>query len=79
MGRHELLEWINRQMQTEYTSVEALSDGVAYSQVIDAIHPGSINIFKLNLSTKYPEDNYRNIKLIEDALKKLKITQPLSF
>lgn len=79
MGRHELLEWINRQMQTEYTTVETLGDGVAYSQVIDAIHPGSINIFKLNLGTKYPEDNYRNIKLIEDALKKLKITQPLSF
>lgn len=52
---------------------------MAYSQLIDAIHPGSINIFKLNLSTKYPEDNYRNIRLIEDALKKLKIHQPLSF
>jgi RP/EB family microtubule-associated protein len=52
---------------------------VAYSQVIDAIHPGSINLSKLNLNTKYPEDNYRNIKLIEDALKRLKISQPLSF
>lgn len=56
-----------------------LSDGVAYSQMIDAIHPGAINIFKVNLNTKYPEDNYRNVKLIEDALKKLKINQPLSF
>jgi len=33
----------------------------------------------LNLSTRYPEDNYRNIKLVEDALKKLKIGQPFSF
>lgn len=53
-GKLELLEWINKLMQTEYSSVEALSDGVAYSQIIDAIHPGSINIFKLNLATRYP-------------------------
>ncbi len=66
-------------MQTEYTSVETLGDGVAYAQVIDAIHPGSVNIFRLNLSCRYPEDNYRNVRLLEEALKKLKISQPLSF
>ena len=79
LGRHELLEWINNQMQTEYSLVEMLGDGVAYAQVLDAIHPGSINIFRLNLTTKYPEDCLRNIKLVEDALKKLKIAQPISF
>lgn len=42
------------QMQTEYTSVELLGDGVAYAQVIDAIHPGSLNVIKLNLSCRYP-------------------------
>lgn len=79
LGRHELLEWINTQMQTEYTSVEGLADGVAYAQVIDAVNPGSLNILRLNLSTRYPEDNYRNIKLVEEALKKIKVTQPFSF
>ena len=56
-----------------------LSDGVGYAQVIDAIHPGSINIHRLNLNTKYPEDHLRNIRLIEEAIKKLKITQPIAF
>lgn len=79
LGRHELLEWVNSQMQTEYTSVEGLADGVAYAQVIDAVNPGSVSILKLNLSTRYPEDNYRNIRLVEEALKKLKVTQPFSF
>jgi RP/EB family microtubule-associated protein len=56
-----------------------LADGVAFAQLIDAIHPGSINIFKLNLSTRYPDDCLRNLKIVEDALKKLKIGQPFSF
>jgi RP/EB family microtubule-associated protein len=56
-----------------------LADGVAYCQTIDAIHPGSINITRINLNTRYPDDCLRNLKLLEDALKKLKITHPASF
>lgn len=56
-----------------------LADGVAFAQLIDAIHPGSINILRINLSTRYPDDCLRNLKILEDALKKLKISQPFSF
>jgi len=56
-----------------------LADGVAYAQIIDAIHPGSINILRINLATRYPDDCLRNLKMVEDALKKLKIGQPFSF
>jgi len=66
-------------METEYTTVETLGDGVAYAQMIDAIHPGSINIFKVNLNTKYPDDCQRNVKLVEDSLKKLQLSQPVSY
>jgi RP/EB family microtubule-associated protein len=57
-----------------------LGDGVAYAQILDAIHPGALNIFKINLSTRYPDDNLRNIKIVEDGLKKLQIQQqPFSY
>ena len=60
-------------------TVESLADGVAYAQVLDAVHPGCIALTRLNFTTRYPEDNLRNLRLVEDALKKLKITQPASF
>jgi hypothetical protein len=56
-----------------------LSDGVAYAQIIHAIHPGGFNINRLNLNIKYPDDCVRNVKLIEDALKHLKINQAFNF
>lgn len=33
---------------------------------------------RLNFNTRYPDDCVRNSKVLEDALKKLKITQPIS-
>jgi hypothetical protein len=56
-----------------------LADGVAYAQLLDAVHPGCISIARLNFTTRYPEDNLRNLRIVEDALKKLKINQPASF
>ena len=56
-----------------------LADGVAFSQLLDAVAPGSINIMRLNLSTRYPGDCLRNLKILESALKKLHINQPISF
>lgn len=79
LGKADLLAWINRSVETEYMTIESLADGVAYAQVLDAVHPGCLVITRLNLNTKYPEDNLRNLRLVEDALKKLKITQPASF
>jgi microtubule-associated protein, RP/EB family len=60
-------------------TVESLADGVGFAQLLDAIHPGCLPLVRLNFSPKYPEDNLRNLRLVEDALKKLKISQPASF
>ncbi len=56
-----------------------LADGIAYSQILDAIHPNSINVSRLNISARYPDDCLRNLRILESGLKKLKINQPVSF
>lgn len=42
LGRLELLAWLNEAVEADYPKVETCSDGIAYCQIIDAIHPGSI-------------------------------------
>lgn len=41
-----------------------LADGVGYCQLLDAIHPGSINITRVNLCTRYPDDCLRNLRIL---------------
>lgn len=77
MGRLELLSWINEITESDYPRIEALSDGIAYSQVIDMLHPKSVILSKLNCNNYpvYPrneDDFYRNLKVLEDALVKIK-------
>lgn len=47
MGRHELLSWVNTTVQSDYSKIENLSDGIAYCQIIDAFYANSIDILKL--------------------------------
>lgn len=47
LGRHELLSWVNSTVQSDYSKIENLSDGIAYCQIIDAFYPNSIDITKL--------------------------------
>jgi len=75
LGRLELLAWLNDFAETDYPKIEKCSDGVGYAQIFDAIHPNSVALHKLNFNVKYEEDNIRNLKLVDDCLKKLKINK----
>lgn len=41
-----------------------LSDGVAYCQILDALHPNGLNLTRLNLSARYPDDCLRNLRIL---------------
>ena len=73
LGRLELLGWLNEITETDYPKIELCSDGIAYCQVIDALHPGSIALHRLNFNARNKDDYARNIKVLEDALNKLKL------
>ena len=78
LGRLELLSWINEVTETDYPKIELCSDGIAYCQVIDALHPGSILLHKLNFNAKHKDDYTRNIKVLEEAVHKLKLQKQIS-
>ena len=47
-GRLELLGWLNDVCETDYPRIELCADGIGYCQIMDAIHPDSIPLYKLN-------------------------------
>ena len=73
LGRLELLAWLNEIAETDYPKIEHCSDGVAYCQVIDAIHPNTVQLSKLNFNAKHKDDNSRNLKVLDDVVSKLKL------
>ena len=73
LGRLELLSWVNDSLETDYPKIELLSDGIAYAQFLDAVHPNVVPLWKLNFQAKHKDDCARNLKLTEDLAKKLKL------
>ncbi|OMJ69159.1 hypothetical protein SteCoe_33176 [Stentor coeruleus] len=72
LGRLELLSWINEMTESDYPRIEALSDGIAYCQLIDLLHPKTVALIKLNFYPRSEDDNYKNLKVLEDAMIKLR-------
>ena len=79
MGRLELLAWVNDFVETDYTKIEQCWDGVGYTQIIDAIHPGVILLHKLDFNARHKDDYVRNLTLLDRALNKLKISKTVPF
>lgn len=73
LGRLELLAWINESVEADYPKIELCSDGIAYCQILDAIHPNVVPLAKLNFMPKHKDDNGRNLKVLDDCINKLKL------
>ncbi|CAG9335351.1 unnamed protein product [Blepharisma stoltei] len=72
MGRLELLGWINELMETDYPRIEALSDGIAYAQVLDLLYPKIVPLSKLTFNPRSEEDNAKNLRIVDDVLHRIK-------
>ena len=51
LGRSELLNWVNKTVESDYIKIEDLSDGVGFCQIIDAFFKNvskDMNTLKLN-------------------------------
>jgi len=73
MGRLELLSWLNEITEIEYPKVEMCCDAIGYCQVLDAIHPGVVQLSKLNFNAKFEGDFSRNLKILDETLSKLSL------
>ena len=75
IGRGELLNWLKDLLSINYEKIEQTSNGAAYCQIIDAIHPGTVNLGRVNYNANQGFEMTQNYKVLQDAFKKNHITQ----
>ncbi|TMW60889.1 hypothetical protein Poli38472_000931 [Pythium oligandrum] len=67
IGRLELLAWLNELLETDYTKIEHLADGIAYCQIFDALHPGKVSLQQVNFRARSVSDYERNFQVLRKA------------
>ena len=67
-GRSELLGWLNRTLGTDYLRLEECADCVAYAQLIEAVHPGTVPLHRLHFRARRDAERQHNAKILAAAL-----------
>ena len=73
----ELLSWLNSLLETDYTKIDHLGDGVAYLQVLDAVYPNSVPLHKLDFGAKSEQARLKNLRLLQRTLTQLGIKKEI--
>ena len=79
LGRLELISWLNRTLNADYASVQECADGVAYCQLLDALHPGKVALHRLDFNARFLGDCERNVKTLRDAMRALDLKVDVDF
>ncbi|KAG1962003.1 DNA (cytosine-5)-methyltransferase 3B [Pimephales promelas] len=73
----ELFDWLNDTLQATFSQVEHTCSGAAFCQLMDIIHPGSIDIKKVKFTAKENIDILNNFSLLQEAFNKAQIKKDL--
>lgn len=68
VSRVELLSWANSTFRLNLSKVEQCSNGAVYCQIIDACHPGSVTMKKVNWSARADHEAIPNYKILQQSL-----------
>ncbi|XP_071035896.1 microtubule-associated protein RP/EB family member 1 isoform X2 [Parasteatoda tepidariorum] len=71
LSRHDMLNWVNECLQSNYSKIEELCSGAAYCQFMDMLFPGSISLKKVKFKTQLEHEYIQNFKLLQAAFKRV--------
>lgn len=75
-SRSELLQWLNSELDLNYTKIEQCGSGAAYCQLMDSIF-GGIPMSKVKFDTKLEYDFRSNMKILQVAFNKQNMTKTI--
>lgn len=67
VSRTELLDWVNGLLGISLTKVEQCASGAVYCQIVDACHPGSVKMSKVNWMARADHEFIPNYKILQAA------------
>ncbi|VUZ43162.1 unnamed protein product [Hymenolepis diminuta] len=71
LSRHDILNWINTCLESNYGKIEELCTGAAYCQLMDMLFPGTLNFKKIKFNTHLEHEYIANFKQLQAIFKKL--------
>jgi len=75
VSRSELMRWANSTFHLNLSKIEQCANGAVYCQVIDACHPNSVTMKKVNWSARADHEAIPNFKVLQQAFDKNSITR----
>ena len=91
LSRHEMLSWVNANLQSQIGKVEELGTGAAYCQMMDMLFPGEnllrvefyqekvisglVPIKRVKFECKLEHESINNFKLLQASFKKMNVDQ----
>ena len=77
-SKSELLAWVNTTLDLEITGIEQTITGAIFCQLLDAAHPGTIRMNKVNWKAKLETEYITNFKIFQQGLSNNNIDKPIN-
>ncbi|KAL1020964.1 hypothetical protein UPYG_G00006960 [Umbra pygmaea] len=74
-NRYDLLDWLNKRLEIQFTRVEQICSGSCYCQLMDCLFPGCIDLSTVKFQTQEQTDFLHNYSLLQAAFKKNGVTK----
>ena len=77
-SKSELLTWVSTTLNLEIKSIEETQTGAIFCQILDALHPGTVRMNKVNWRAKLETEYISNFKLFQQGLSNNNIDKPIN-
>ena len=76
-SKNELLTWASKLLDLELSTLEEMGTGAIFCQLLDACHPGTVKLNKVNWKANSETDYISNFKIFQQGLIANDINKPI--